>query len=91
MAGLTTCLSGKLVGSIGHADIEERKRKRGAVISARSYNIEPEALKMLFRYACECRILLDNITDKFKRKKQPKAVVKIPTHAEFSAIVETRR
>lgn len=89
--GLTPFFKGLPVKSIGFNEIDEWRRKRGAIVSARSHNIELETLKLLLRYACDRGILLDNHADKFKRRKQSKTVVEIPTRAEFLTLVKALR
>lgn len=91
LVGLTPFFKGMPVKSIGFNEIDEWRRKRGAGISARSHNIELETLKILLRYACDRGILLDNHADKFKRRKQSKAIVKIPTRSEFQTLVQALR
>jgi integrase len=89
IVGLTPYFEGKPVKSLGYAEIDEWKRKRGAGISARSHNIELETLKLLLRYACERGILMDNRAESFKRRKQPKAIVKIPSREQFQTLAKT--
>ena len=91
VAGLASQLKGKNARSIAYADVEQWRRKRGAVLSARSFNIELETLNLLLRYACERGVLLDNIADKFKRRKQIQAIVRILTRDQFSALVKSMR
>src|SRR5260370_9406209 len=85
--GLTPFFKGMPVKSIGYQEIDEWKRRRGSKISSRSHNIELETLKLLLRYASDRGILLDNHADKFKRRKETKAVVKIPTRQEFRSLL----
>jgi len=91
LVGLTPFFKNMPMRSIGFHEVEAWQNRRGATISARSHNIELETLKLIFAYAMKRGIVLDNPTDDFKRRKQPKAVVEIPTHAEFAAIVEQLR
>ena len=91
IVGLTPFFKGMPVKAIGFAQIDEWKRKRGARISPRSYNIELETLKLLLKYACDRGILLDNHAAPFKRQRQPKAIVDLPTHEQFSVLVRTLR
>ena len=79
------------VKSIGFAEIDEWKRIRGAKVSARTHNIELESLKILLRYACDRGILLDNAAETFKRRKQPKSIVDLPSRPEFQTLVKTLR
>jgi len=91
IVGLTPFFKGMPVKAIGFSEIDRWKQKRGASISARSHNIELETLKNLLRYACKRGILLDNHADGFKRRKQPKAVVDLPTHEQFRVLARTLR
>jgi integrase len=87
IVGLTPFFRGMPVKSIGYQEIDEWRRRRGSKVSARSHNIELETLKLLLRYANDRGILLDNHADKFKRRKQAKAVVRIPTRQEFRSLM----
>ncbi len=91
VVGLTPFFKGIPIRSIHHATIDEWRKKRGASISARSHNIELESLRLIFRYACDRGILLENPAEKFKRRKQPKTVVEMPTRAEFTHLIEHLR
>ena len=91
LVGLTPFFSGMPLRSIGFKEVEAWKNRRGAKTSARSHNIELETLKLIFAYAMKRGVLLDNPTDDFKRRKQPKAIVEIPTHGEFSEIAAQLR
>jgi integrase len=91
LVGLTPFFSGKPLRSIGFSSVEKWQRKRGSKISARSHNIELETLKLIFEYAMKRGVILDNPTHDFKRRKQPKAVVQMPTKEEFAAVIEELR
>jgi integrase len=91
VAGLTEFFKGKLARSIGYSDIEAWLRRRGSKLAPRTHNIELETLKLIFRYAGERGILLDSPADQFKRRRQPKSIVAIPTHAQFSDLVASMR
>ena len=79
------------VKAIGFAEIDAGKRKRGATVSARNRNIEFETLKLILRYAVDRGIVLKNAAEKLKRRKQPKAIIELPSHAEFRSLVKTLR
>ncbi len=84
--------NGRLVRAIGAKEIEAWKIKRGATISARSWNIEVETLKQIFAYAKDTlRIILDNPARLLKRKKEPKAGIVIPSKEQFRALVNELR
>jgi integrase len=87
LVGLRPFFRGVSIKSLNHAQIDEWRIKRGAKLSARSYNIELETLKMLLRYACERGILLDNYAENLKRLKQPKNVPQFPTRQQFLKLV----
>lgn len=89
--GLTPFFTGKPLRSIGYADIESWKIGRGASVSARTHNIELETLNLLFQYAIDRGILLDNPTGKFKRRIQPHHSAMPPTKEEFTALVHAMR
>ena len=83
LVGLRPFFNGSLMKSVGHAQIEQWRRERGAMLSARSHNIELETLKILLRRATEHGILLDNPADKLKRRKQSKKLPEIPSRQDF--------
>jgi integrase len=87
IVGLTPFFKGMAVKSIGFKEIDEWRRRRGAKISARSHNIELETLKLLLTYAIDRGIFLDNPAEKFRRRKETRAMVKIPTRQEFDALM----
>lgn len=77
--------------AIGHAEIETWSKRRGSKISARTYNIELETLKLIFSYAKTRGVILDDATEAFKRRKQKRAVVEMPSKADFEGIVSEMR
>jgi len=89
--GLARFFSGKPARSIDYGDIESWKIGRGGEVSARTHNIELETLNLLIRYAMDKGILLDNPTEKFKRRVQPQHSVTPPSREEFSTLVRTLR
>ncbi len=91
IVGLTPFFKGTTVKSVNYENIDEWQRRRGAIVSARSHNIELETLKMLLRYACERGLLLDNYAEKFKRRKQSKNKPQIPTREEFLKLMAALR
>ena len=91
LVGLTPFFRGTAVKAIGFAEIDAWKRKRGATVSARSHNIELETLKLILRYAVDRGIVLENAAEKLKRRKQPKSIIELPSHAEFRSLVKTLR
>lgn len=91
LVGLTPYFRDTPMRSIGFKEIEAWKTRRGSTMSARSHNIELETLRQIFAYAMKRGIVLDNPTDDYKRRKQPKSIAGIPTHAEFSEIMKQLR
>src|SRR6202030_344823 len=80
------------VRSITSAQIENWKVKRGAGISARTFNKELETLNHLMRYARDVKgILLDNPAEKIENRKAAAATVEIPTKEQFRVIVAELR
>jgi integrase len=83
---------GRLVRAIGASEMEAWKIKRGASLSARSWNIDVETLKQIFDYAQNTlRILLDNPARHLKRKKEPKPGIVIPSKEQFRAVLDELR
>jgi integrase len=87
VVGLTPFFEGMAVKSIGFQEIDEWRRRRGSKLSARTHNIELETLKLILKYATDRGILLDNHAEKFERRTEPKAVVRIPTQQEFATLM----
>jgi integrase len=86
------CFNGRLVRAIGAREIEAWKIRRGAKLSARSWNIEVETLKQIFAYAQDTlRILLDNPARLLKRKKEPKPGILIPSKEQFRSLLDELR
>lgn len=86
--GLSPFFDGHLVRSIGPRQIEDWKVKRGAELSARTWNIEIETLKQILAYAKnDLRILVDNPVEVVKRRKERKAAILIPTKEQFRALL----
>jgi integrase len=89
---LNPFFSGVTVRTIKHDAVEIWKIRRGASLAPRTYNIELETLKLVFRYAIEVkRLLLDNPAESLKRRKQPKATAVIPNRDQFTALVKELR
>ena len=89
---LIPLFKGKPVRSLGLADIEKWKATRTPKLSARSFNIELETLRLLFEYAKEdLRIILENPVSRIKRRKQDKKQSSIPTKAQFAAFIQEIR
>ncbi len=91
IVGLAKSFAGMPARAIGFAEIDRWKRTRGAALSPRSHNIELETLSLLFRYAGDRGILMDNPAESFKRRKQARAVIEMPSREQFSALVRDLR
>ena len=57
----------------------------------KSYNIELETLALIFRYAINRGILLENPCDKFNRRKQPHMEIETFSRDQFSLLVTELR
>ncbi len=67
---LTPFFKGVQVRRVGPVEIERWKAKRGATLSARTWNLESETLRLLLGYAQEdLGILIDNPAVRIKRRK----------------------
>src|SRR5207237_1815678 len=78
--------------SITSADIERWKVRRGASISARTFNKELETLNHLIRYARDVKgMLLDNPDEKVRNRKAAITTIGIPSKDQFRGIVEELR
>jgi integrase len=84
--------NGRLVRAIGAKEFEAWKIKRGAKLSARSWNIDVETLKQIFGYAENVlRILIDNPARHLRRKKEPKPGIVVPSKEQFRVLVNELR
>ena len=79
------------IRSIGYGHIEQWKKLRGAAVSARTHNIELESLRLLFQYAIDRGITIENPCHKFKRRKQPQNEVETLSREQFSLLVRELR
>jgi integrase len=78
--------------SITSADVESWKVRRGASISARTFNKELETLNHLIRYARDVKsMLLDNPAEKVKNRKASAATIEIPSKEQFRKLVSELR
>jgi integrase len=89
---LNPFFKGMPVRAIKTDAVENWRIKRSGNLKPRTYNIELETLKLIFRYAVEeKRLLLDNPAENVKRRKQQKAMAIIPKKDQFSALVKELR
>lgn len=89
---LTPYFAGKPIRNLGLVHIEAWASRRANEISARTWNMEVETLRMIFEYAqSELRIILENPADKAKRRKQAKKIIRVPTREEFGKLVNALR
>ena len=75
------------ISSISNAG---RFAERG-VAPARTYNIELETLKQIFTYAIEHGFVIESPAAALKRRRQPKAVISVPTKEQFKTLVDDLR
>ncbi len=81
---------GKKLRDIKHAELTKWEASRGNV-SARTFNLDRETLRLLFQYAVKPRHILSvNPIDKetMPKRKEKKAVVIPPTREQFAEILE---
>jgi integrase len=78
---------GELVRSITLARVEEWSIRRAKELGPSTYNKELETLKLIFRYAENHGIILQNPAQKMKRRKLRKVKHVIPNFAQFRALV----
>lgn len=84
----TPFFKGLPVRNIGNKEIEEWRINRSRKVKARSFNIELETLKILFRYAQEnLKIILDNPFSGIKTLKGIKKKVEPPTRGQFQSLI----
>jgi integrase len=89
---VTPFFAGLPVRSIGQTQIEAWKIKRGALVSARSFNYEREVLRRLFEYARkEVRIILENPAAEIRKRKVGTTELVIPTKEQFRKLVGALR
>ena len=85
-------LQNQMARSVTVEHIDHWKSSRGKEISARTYNIDLETLRLLFTYAKDVkRIILENPVENIRRKKEPKITHAIPTKDQFSALIGALR
>jgi integrase len=89
--GAESFFRGMQIRSIGYTHIEEWKKNRGATVSARTHNIELESLRLLFQYAIDKGIILENPCRKFKRRRQPRKEIETLSREQFSLLVRELR
>jgi integrase len=83
---------GEMIRGISADQIDRWKSSRGNEVSARTFNIDLETLRLLFDYAKDVkRIILENPLEDVRRKKEPRRTPPIPTKDQFSAMVAALR
>lgn len=88
---LTPFFKGVSVRNISTRHCDDWLVKRGAELSARSFNIERETLNLILEFARGDGLLLDNPAASIERRKQAKAKLVIPTRQQFRLLVKTIR
>jgi integrase len=79
--------AGTNIRNISRATCDEWVTKRGAQISASTFNKEIHALQRVLAYACRDGLLLDNPASHIETRKQKKAEIVIPTREQFCALL----
>lgn len=79
------------VRSIGTTDCHEWEKRRGANISASSFNHDRAALVAVLDYAVQQGVLLENPARTIARRKLPKREILIPSKEEFRRLVAAIR
>jgi integrase len=83
---------GEMIRGISADQIDRWKSSRGSKVSARTFNIDLETLRLIFAYAKDVkRIILENPLEDLHRKKEPRRTPPIPTREQFSAMVTALR
>lgn len=79
------------VRNISTADCHDWEKKRGANISASTFNHDRTTLVAVLSFGVREGLLLDNPALSIARRKLPKGKVVIPTKEQFSLLVKTIR
>src|SRR5664280_3161590 len=82
---------GKTVASVTMLDVERWAAKRIKERSLRTFNMELETLKLVFEYAMQHGILLDNPAAKIKRRKLSATKLEVPNRDQFKALLGEMR
>lgn len=88
---ITPYFGGLLVRSLTAANCEAWAAKRGAGISASTYNNERDTIIAILNYAKREGLLLDNPALVLPRRKMGKSTILIPSKDEFQKLVGTMR
>jgi integrase len=88
---LSPHFKGKTVASFTMLDVERWATRRIKECSLRTFNMELETLKLVFDYAMQHGILLDNPAAKIKRRKLSATKLDIPNRDQFKALLAEMR
>jgi integrase len=88
---LSAAFTGLPVRNLTTKDCDDWSARRGAGISASTYNNEMETLRAILEYAVREGIILDNPARVLKRRKLGKPQILIPSKAHFRQLVEDMR
>ena len=77
------------VSNVTSRDCQIWANRRGAGISASTYNQDIQTLKRVLEYAVEEGIILDNPAKGIKRRKITNKVILIPSREEFEKLTDT--
>lgn len=75
------------IRNISRATCDEWVTKRGANVSASTFNKEIGTLRLILGYACRDGLLLDNPASHIETRTQRKAEVVIPTREQFRTLI----
>lgn len=88
---LNKWFGGRPARRITQFDCEQWATTRNRQVSARTFNSEVETLKLVFNYAIQHGLLLDNPASPLKRRKLDTKPVVIPSRQEFITLVNDMR
>jgi integrase len=79
------------VRNIGRRQVEEWITKRNQQVSAQTFNIEAETLRLILDYACRHGLLLENPAADIKRKRLTTKPIVCPDREQFKAMLAHMR
>jgi len=88
---LSAAFTGLPVRNLTTKDCDEWSARRGAGISASTYNNEMETLRAILEYAVREGIILDNPARVLKRRKLGKPQILVPSKGQFRQLVDDMR
>ncbi len=79
------------VRGIDKSQVDSWAASRNKTVSARTFNIERETLIQILDYAVREGLILENAAKVTERRRQPQAMVVMPTKAQFKKLLDTLR